>query len=182
MASDKDNPHTCLFHSYIPRLDQGQLTIGVFLDLAKAFDIVNHEILIDKLHHYGIRGTCLSWYRSIGYYLNNRSQLVSCNNFSSSACSYFRRTTGQGSVLGPLLFLVYVNDLCNSSEILEFLLFSDDMNVFISGNDIIAACVMHSVMNNELGKVADWCGANYLNVKKTVDMIFLNSRKKIMLR
>ena len=93
-----------LLHSKISdALDQGNLTIGVFLDLAKAFDTVNHDILMDKLHHYGIRGTCLSWYRS---YLNNRTQLVSFNNFASPATPV-NLGVPQGSVLDPLLFLVF---------------------------------------------------------------------------
>ena len=86
----------------------------------------------------------------------------------------------QGSVLGPLLFLVYVNELRNSSEIFEFLLFADDTHVFISGSDIVH---MHNIMNTELGKVADWYGANCLslNVKKTIYTIFHGSRKKLSL-
>ena len=101
------------------------------------------------------------------------------NNFASSATSV-NLGIPQGSVLDPLLFLVYVNDLCNSSEILGFLMFADDTNVFISGSDIRH---MHNIMNTELGKVADWCGANCLslNVKKTVYMIFHGSRKKLSL-
>ena len=105
--------------------------------------------------------------------------MVSFNNFASSATSV-NLGVPQSSVLGPLLFLVYVNDLRNSSENLEFLLFADDTNVFISGSDIVH---MHNIMNTELGKVVDWCGAYCLslNVKKTVYMIFHGSRKKLSL-
>ena len=87
-------------------LDNGKFACGIFIDLQKAFDTVNHNILINKLNHYGIRGVANNWYKS---YLTNRSQYVSIQGHNSEI-EQINHGVPQGSVLGPLLFLLYIND------------------------------------------------------------------------
>ena len=89
------------------QLDSWHFACGIFVDLQKAFDTVDHDILIQKLNHYGIRGVANNWFSS---YLQNRSQSVSINGFNSKL-KRIHRGVPQGSILGPLLFLIYMNDL-----------------------------------------------------------------------
>ena len=155
-------------------IDKNKFTAGIFLDLSKAFDTVNHSIIITKLQHYGIRGVALEWFKN---YLTNRDQVVKFNN---SVSSREKITCGvpQGSVLGPLLFLIYMNDIHKCSEILSFILFADDTNVFYSDTNVKS---LNQVVNNELIKVTEWLQANKLtiNIKKTQVVLFKAKNKKI---
>ena len=103
----------------------GMFGCGVFIDLQKAFDTVNHSILLKKMEHYGVRGIALDWFTS---YLSDRKQYVSVNGYTSD---YLNISCGvpQDSVLGQLLFLIYINDLPSVSKLLSFYLFGDDTNI-----------------------------------------------------
>ena len=108
-------------------IDDNKYGCGIFLDLKKAFDTVNHRILLENLEHYGIRGVVLDWFKS---YLENRKQYVTVNGHCSETLNIICGVP-QGSVLGPLLFLIYINDLTNVSKVLKFHLFADDTKHFL---------------------------------------------------
>ena len=113
-------------------IDKKKYGCGIFIDLRKAFDTVNHDILLNKLDHYGIRGTALHWFHS---YLSDRKQFV-FHNGESSKLQSINCGVPQGSVLGPLLFLLYINDLPNVSNILQFYLFADDTNIYYEADSL----------------------------------------------
>ena len=153
-------------------IDKKQFGCRIFIDLKKAFDTVNHEILLRKLEHYGIRGAALKWFES---YLTNRKQYVFYNGVSSDIKNV---TCGvpQGSVLGPLLFLLYINDLPNISDKLTFFLFADDTNIYYESTDLEE---LEKTVNEELKKLSLWLNINRLalNVAKTNFVIFRSSMK-----
>lgn len=163
-------------------LDKRKLPIALFLDFSKAFDTINHDILIDKLKHYGITGVALNWFRS---YLTNRKQYVLYKDKVSEESEI---TTGvpQGSILGPLLFIVYINDIAKITNKFKFTIYADDTTL------IEPICTfaqptrqnkskLSKEINNELEKIVQWLALNKLslNAKKTKFMIFHYKQKNI---
>ena len=138
-------------------IDNKQITCGLFLDFSKAFDTVNHDIRLSKLYTYGVRGTPFKWSQS---YLCNRTQFVKIDEIESSMETI---TCGvpEGSTLGPLLFLLYINDLPNASEKLSFRIFADDTNIFFTGSN---PNEFEFTMNEEIKLVLKYCAINKLSV------------------
>lgn len=153
-------------------VDEGKLVAGLFIDLKKAFDTINHNILINKLEKYGIRGIALQWIRS---YLKNRKQFVKIENFCSS-CLKINCGIPQGAVLGPELFILYINDLSKVSKALKSVLFADDTNVFFASYNLKE---LVSMIEIEMGKLNNWFAQNRLslNLDKTKIMFFGNLKE-----
>lgn len=153
-------------------LDSGQFACGVFIDLQKAFDTVDHDILLRKLELYGVRGIANKWFRS---YLSNRIQYVSYLN-SKSTCKNISVGVPQGSVLGPLLFLIYINDLCNALQFSKTSLFADDTSIIYS--DLCLQNIEDRI-NLDLDNLFIWLCANKisLNITKTKILLFRNVHK-----
>ena len=155
-------------------IDDNTYAVGVFIDLQKAFDTVDHEILLKKLFHYGIRGTANSWFAS---YLSNRKQFVVINGHESSM-KFMNYGVPQGSVLGPLLFLIYINDLHNAIKYSTTRHFADDTCLLIS-NTSLKQLKKH--LNLDLKFLTAWLKANKisLNASKTEILIFKHPNKPI---
>ena len=151
--------------------NENKFVVGVFIDMSKAFDMVNHEILLAKLRNLGISEISLNWFSS---YLSNRKMFTNVNGKLSKLHKTLKRSVPQGSILGPLLFLIFINDMPNSNELLN-ILFADDTTALASGTDIMS---VGNLVNNEIQKLGIWLRANELaiNPSKTKVMVFSNHR------
>ena len=151
---------------WLKAMDNGQYTGAVFIDLQKAFDMVNHELLLLKLSGLGIAGKSLEWFAS---YLSNRKIITFLNNTLSEEYS-INNGVPQGSLIGPILFAIFINDLASLFDKCSFHLYADDTVLYYSDKD---PQVVETVLNEELNKVIKWMDKNKLklNCTKTVGML-----------
>ena len=155
-------------------IDDKKYICGIFLDLTKAFDTVDHEILLKKLHNYGVRGVAN---RLIKSYLTNRYQYVTINNVQSSKKA-INCGVPQGSVLGPLLFLIYINDLARSSPIGKIRIFADDTSGFVDSPNIDEVISNSEILMNNLN---NWFKANKLTLSANKSCFILFRPKQTKL-
>ena len=170
----KNNPTINSIANYIDNIydaiNNNKTSLAIYIDFSKAFDTVNHEILLQKLSHLGIKNNSLLWLKS---YLHNRKQRTFINNVYSN---YNNIECGvpQGSTLGPLLFLVYINDLRNCLTHSKSYLYADDTVLVETCIDIYTSYLN---LQADLDNIANWCKGNKLtiNIKKTKSMLYGSS-------
>jgi len=168
-------------------LDKRVHTTGIFIDLTKAYDVLNHELLLEKLSSHGIKGTTNSWFRS---YLTNRRQFIEINKSDSSnvmvnryrsSSMEIKQGVPQGLVLGPLLFLLYINDLPLNIHGANLVMFADDNNVLMMDSDVGA---LQNKINRVTAELEIWFNRNDLviNASKTGVMSFYNRQTSFLVK
>ena len=163
-----------LLNQIYENFEENKYTLGVFIDLSKAFDTVDHKRLLSKLEIHGINGNMLKWFES---YLTNRKQYIQIDKETKIALQDVTCGAPQGLMLGPLLFLIYVNDLQYASNLIEPIMFADDTNLFYAERD---KKKFFQMVNNELQKIFQWFISNKLsiNLSKTKYLFFKNQAKE----
>lgn len=158
---------TLLTDQILWNMDKGLITGGIFLDLSKAFDTVDHKTLLHKLQSYGVKGSTLEWFNS---YLSNRQQRTKVNNTISDSRA-IAVGVPQGSILGPLLFVIYVNDLPLQVQRCKMVLYADDTAIFYAAKSMEE---VESVLVSEMNKIEQWlqCNKLTLNASKSKYMLF----------
>ena len=154
--------------------NSNKFTSAISIDLKKAFDSINHELLLYKLNKYGFRGNVLNLLSS---YLSNRKQYVSNNN-NTSNISQINYGVPQGSVLGPVLFLLYINDISRITNECKFVLYADDTNLVFAYN---SALQLEIAMNSVLFKLKNWLDLNKLTINSTKTNYIVFNKPKICL-
>lgn len=162
--------------SLLAALEQGELVLGLFIDYSKAFDHINHQILIKKLDRYGFRGNAAHLITS---YLEHRKQRVHIDDCFSDLLP-LSSGVPQGSILGPFLFNIYINDVVSISPSAEFIIYADDTSIFLRGN---SADKLVGEANFVLENLNSWTEKNHLkiNTSKTKSVIFRSKNKKVTL-
>ena len=155
-------------------LGESSFGCGVFVDLQKAFDTVDHKILLHKLEFYGIRGVCNDWGKS---YLSDCKHFVSINGYNSDLMPVIYGVP-EGSILGPLLFLIYINNLHKAIRYCKVHHFADDTNLFHTNKSVKN---LNKLVNHDMKQLNNWLSANKisLNVEKT-ELVIFKSRRKVL--
>ena len=156
-------------------LDTGKIVVGVYMDIRKVFDSISTSILLDKFYKIGIRGNLYCLLQS---YLSSKTQYVVYNECNSSTQS-IEYDVPQGSILGPLLFILFMSDFSKASKLFFTILFADDTSVLLEGNEYTK---LVEILNDEINKITIWLNANKLmiNVKKTHYMVFHRAKIKTL--
>ena len=163
----------------ITEMDNNHYPVNIFMDLSKAFDTLDHQILLDKLAYYGFQNESLNLLTN---YLSKRQQYVEINQ-EASKYQEIKCGVPQGSILGPLLFIIYMNDMPSITEYFTFIIYADDTTLFTSlcTDDTSSANI--TALNTELNIINDWLKVNKLslNIEKTKAMIFHSPQKQLTL-